>query len=78
MPARGTAQPENGCLLTIVQLLLNNHSMETKIKYAQQFNSFSTVLPGGGFHGGEQTDVLPGDNSNGDEKYGQATFTQKA
>ena len=55
-----------------------NHSMETKIKYAQQFNSFSTVLPGGGFHGGEQTDVLPGDNSNGDEKYGQATFTQKA
>ena len=30
MPARGTAQPENGCLLTIVQLLLNNHSMETK------------------------------------------------
>lgn len=30
MPARGTAQPENGCLLTIVQLLLNSHSMETK------------------------------------------------
>ena len=35
-------------------------SMENKIMYIQQTNSIATMLPGGGMHGGEQTDILPG------------------
>ena len=34
-------------------------SMENKIMYIQQTNSIATMLPGGGMHGGEQTDILP-------------------
>lgn len=43
-------------------------SMENKIMYIQQAYSIDTMLPGGGFFGGEQTDVLPGGGFHGGEQ----------
>ena len=43
-------------------------SMENKIMYIQQTNSIDSMLPGGGFFGGEQTDVLPGGGFHGGEQ----------
>lgn len=46
-----------------------DYSMEIKFVKTQQTYSFDMMLPGGGFFGGEQTDVLPGGgfHANGEE-----------
>ena len=45
-----------------------DYSMEIKFVNTQQTNCFGMMLPGGGFFGGEQTDVLPGGGFHGGEQ----------
>ena len=45
-----------------------DYSMEIRFVNAQKTNYFDMMLPGGGFHGGEQTDVLPGGGFHGGEQ----------
>lgn len=45
-----------------------DYSMEIRFVNTQQTNCFGMMLPGGGFHGGEQTDVLPGGGFHGGEQ----------
>ena len=45
-----------------------DYSMEIRFANAQQTNCSDMMLPGGGFYGGEQTDVLPGGGFHGGEQ----------
>ena len=45
-----------------------DYSMKIRFVNTQQTNCFGVMLPGGGFHGGEQTDVLPGGGFHGGEQ----------
>ena len=45
-----------------------DYSMEIRFVNTQQTNCFGVMLPGGGFFGGEQTDVLPGGGFFGGEQ----------
>ena len=45
-----------------------DYSMEIRFVNTQQTNCFGMMLPGGGFFGGEQTDVLPGGGFHGGEQ----------
>ena len=45
-----------------------DYSMEIKFVKTQQTYSFDMMLPGGGFFGGEQTDVLPGGGFHANEE----------
>ena len=45
-----------------------DHSMKTNNMNTRDTLTLNTLLPGGGFYGGEQTDVLPGGGFHGDEQ----------
>ena len=45
-----------------------DHSMKTNNMNTRDTLTLNTLLPGGGFHGGEQTDVLPGGGFHGGEQ----------
>ena len=45
-----------------------DHSMKTNNMNTRDTLTLSTLLPGGGFYGGEQTDVLPGGGFHGGEQ----------
>ena len=45
-----------------------DYSMEIKFVKTQQTYSFDMMLPGGGFFGGQQTDVLPGGGFHANEE----------
>lgn len=45
-----------------------DHSMKTNNMNTRDTLTLNTLLPGGGFYGGEQTDVLPGGGFHGGEQ----------
>ena len=45
-----------------------DRSMKINTMNTRDTRPFNVLLPGGGFHGGEQTDVLPGGGFHGGEQ----------